>query len=270
MSRKMNSVYLRCLLYMYRNQKLCVKWNGQTSEFFIPKNGVKQGGILSPLLFCTYMDHLLTELRLSGEGCYLGPYFCGALGYADDVCLLSPSLDGLQKMIAVCENYSNDYKVTFNGAKSQLLKFGSNQNVSVDNEFVVICGKKVHCMASAMHLGHKLVQNPYKDDQDSVINSFYRQFNLFRSRFGFIPSHVRSMLFTTYCTSFYGIQLCELKKLNKLHVTLRKCIRNIWGLPYMTHSRLVHCINNCLCPMHMCIKRFLKFALVHFIMILPL
>jgi len=46
-------------------------------------NGVRQGGVLSPILFCIYIDNLLQRLSRSGVGCYLGATFAGSLAYAD-------------------------------------------------------------------------------------------------------------------------------------------------------------------------------------------
>ena len=43
--RGMNRLYIRCLIYMYSNQKLCVTWNGIKSEKFTVSNGVRQGGV---------------------------------------------------------------------------------------------------------------------------------------------------------------------------------------------------------------------------------
>ena len=56
-----------------------------------------------------YTDGLVDELRHSVEGCYVGSHFCGVFVYADDVCLLSPTINGLKSMVKVCENYSHDY-----------------------------------------------------------------------------------------------------------------------------------------------------------------
>lgn len=55
------------------------------------KNGVRQGGILSPLFFSLYMDKLLSELKDSGIGCHIGNHYFGALGYADDLVLICPT-----------------------------------------------------------------------------------------------------------------------------------------------------------------------------------
>ena len=58
------------------------------SASFRVKNGVRQGAILSPSLFCVYLDNLLSQLREAGVGCHVGGLFLGAFGYADDVTLL--------------------------------------------------------------------------------------------------------------------------------------------------------------------------------------
>ena len=67
---------------------------------------VKQGGVLSPILFSLYIDSLLQKLKESGLGCHVGRTFAGAFGYADDLALISPSLSGLRQMIKICEQYA--------------------------------------------------------------------------------------------------------------------------------------------------------------------
>ena len=57
-------------------------------------NGVKQGSIISPILFTIYLDILLERLKNNGVGCYIGDKFVGALAYADDLVLMSPSVRG--------------------------------------------------------------------------------------------------------------------------------------------------------------------------------
>ena len=55
------------------------------------ENVVKQGGVLSPILFCVYFDELLKRLESSGMGWFIGHHFYGCVGYADDVKLVCPS-----------------------------------------------------------------------------------------------------------------------------------------------------------------------------------
>ena len=86
------AVVARLLAFMYCHQECRVKWCYEVSHNFRVCNGVKQGGVLSPLLFNIYTDVLLERLAKSGQGCHVGKMFTGCLVYADDVVLLSPSL----------------------------------------------------------------------------------------------------------------------------------------------------------------------------------
>ncbi len=54
--------------------------------------------MLSPILFGMYVDELLSHLKKSGYGCMVGHLFCSALGYADVVSILAPSLCALRRM----------------------------------------------------------------------------------------------------------------------------------------------------------------------------
>ena len=53
---------IKLLLYMYVNQKCYVKWANELSEPFTVVNAVKQGAVISPLLFSIYIDNLFKEL----------------------------------------------------------------------------------------------------------------------------------------------------------------------------------------------------------------
>jgi Reverse transcriptase (RNA-dependent DNA polymerase) len=55
-------------------------------------NGVKQGGVSSPILFCIYIDDMLVRLAGLGVGCYIGGTYVGALSYADDIVLIAPTV----------------------------------------------------------------------------------------------------------------------------------------------------------------------------------
>ena len=57
-SRGVPTYMLRLLSNELIGQYICVRWVSTHSEFFLIGNGVKQGGILSPLLFNVYMDDL--------------------------------------------------------------------------------------------------------------------------------------------------------------------------------------------------------------------
>jgi len=50
---------VRVLLRFYIGHTIRISWNCVSSDFVIVYNGVKQGGVISPVLFCIYIDDLL-------------------------------------------------------------------------------------------------------------------------------------------------------------------------------------------------------------------
>ncbi len=68
--------------------------------------------MLSPILFGMYIDELLSRLKQSGYVCMVGHLFCGALGYADDVSILAPSLYALRRMCDICSGYGLEIQST--------------------------------------------------------------------------------------------------------------------------------------------------------------
>ena len=54
---------VRILICLYTTQTMYVRWNNVISSGFGVSNGVRQGGMFSPYLFCVYMDDLSNKLN---------------------------------------------------------------------------------------------------------------------------------------------------------------------------------------------------------------
>ena len=103
------------LLYcMYSNQLCHVKLGDETSASFSISNGVKQSGVISPLLFSLYIYELILLLKQSGLGCHVGLTYARAFGYADGIALVVPSLSSLKQMISICEEFAKCHSIVFN------------------------------------------------------------------------------------------------------------------------------------------------------------
>ena len=57
---------------LYEDQKATVKWNGEHSNFFKIRKGVRQGCILSPHLFNVYTEQVMREADIDDLGVRTG------------------------------------------------------------------------------------------------------------------------------------------------------------------------------------------------------
>jgi len=71
-------------------------------------------------VYTVYSDGLLLQLRNSDIGCYIGNCFVGALAYADDLALLAHSASATRTLLKICDDYSKQFSLVFNAAKSAL------------------------------------------------------------------------------------------------------------------------------------------------------
>ena len=255
----MNPLILRFLLNMYVNQSITVRWNGSYSEPFNVSNRVRKGGVVSPVLFTVYMDELIEKLKKEGIGCHMGRHYCGILGFADDIMLLCPTLDGLRKMIKICEDYANSHSILFNGLKSKLLIYGKYDYdivVNVNNENVPIC-------TDAEYLGIMLYTK-YEDKYEYVIDGaskFNASFNYCNAIYRSCYSFVKYKLFVQNCGSLYGSQLWPLWHSNMQHfyTQWRKAVRKIMWISPRTHCRYLPLITDSVPVEILSYKRFLNF-----------
>ena|SRR5688572_24975606 len=86
--------------------EVCVRVNGSKSRPFTVGVGLRQGCVLSPLLFITFMDWI--DRRSRGDECVtLGESRIGRLLFADDLVILGQSESDLQhaldRFAAVCD-----------------------------------------------------------------------------------------------------------------------------------------------------------------------
>jgi hypothetical protein len=224
--------------HVIRISQICVLWNGVYSCPFSVKNDVKQGAIISPILFCVYLDVLPTELQAAGVGCFIDNRFVASLAYADDIILLAPSARAMRRMLSICNNFGDKYNVIFNNMKSKCITFPKLLKVcsaSAPPPSFEIGGKLIENVDQWPHLGH--IFNAHLTDDDDILtrrNSFIGQTNSFLCNFSMLDPQTKNLLFKQYCSSHYGCVLWDLtnSKLEDYCIAWRKGVRKIWSLPY--------------------------------------
>jgi hypothetical protein len=96
------------------------------TEFFSIETGVRQGCILSPLLYSLFINDAAMELKANHSDCGV-PVGPGVrlvlLLYADDIVLLSESEAGVAKLMAALHAYSVRWRFEINHSKCGLMCF---------------------------------------------------------------------------------------------------------------------------------------------------
>ena len=155
-------IFVRLLLFIYMNQYANVRWNGSLSDIFSIKNGVRQGAILSGILYCFYTNDLFTILRRKRTGCWVNNVFMGIFGYSDDNLLVAPSKDSLQEMLKTCEEYASEHNLKFSThinptkCKTKCMAFLFKQR---DPGVIELCGNPLPWVPGGVQLGNNINTN---------------------------------------------------------------------------------------------------------------
>ena len=233
---------IRLIYDSYKRQRVSAVWNVCESKPFPVSNGVRQGAIASAVLFSVYLDELLSRFERAGIGCHINGNFYGAFAYADDLTLLSPTIDGLQQMLNLMEEYGTEYKVKFNPIKTKCMVFAQRRIDTAELPVIRVAGRNVEWVEKFKYLGTLLTPTltDHCDIEDKRAH-FIRSANYVLSAFSIAPADVKSRLIQTYCTSMHGSQSWKLSDHNtdKIRTAWNVIQRRIWRLPNLAHSNLL-------------------------------
>ena len=237
---------LRLVMDMYQRQKCRTSWNNLHGEYSNSINGVRQGGVASPLLFIVYMDELIICLERSGIGCFIGHGFYGCLGYADDFVILCPSLKGLQRMLDLCSEYGDEYNVSYNAKKTVCMVFELYKRRRYEHYNIVLHGTILQWSDSVKHLGNYIRYD--LSESDEIRNKkcdFITSLNGVLAKFGDAIPEVLMKLTDVHCNHLYGCQAWQLfdKDVEQIAITWHRAIRRIWNLPANSHRVLLCGLN---------------------------
>ena len=244
---------IRIVSNWYTNSRATVFWNGAYSKCFPLCAGVRQGGVLSPVLFAVYANSVLERLRFTGMGCHIGTVFMGAFMYADDLVLISPSLTGVQKMINVCISEFNNLDMKINATKSTCVRFGRGFNSACAP--LEIDGLPLSWSATLKYLGITLRSSvKFSVDIKPARTKFYQAFNSLYSKIWKASDLVIISLIKLFClpSLYYGIETLDLNA-STLH-SLDKPLMHALGKIFKTYDSDL--INTCLFYLRILPPRF--------------
>ena len=115
--------FLASLQSLYKNVKCTVRVNGQQTDWFEVNCGLKQGCILSPMLFNLFINDLTCHINDVGSGISVGDTSLSILLYADDIVLMADSELKLQSLLTRLDQWCKQWGLVISATKSKVMHF---------------------------------------------------------------------------------------------------------------------------------------------------
>jgi len=237
-----SSKCLNAIKAIYNKTKAKV-WTkqGYTDDFFT-NAGVRQGCVLSPLLFTLFINDLVDYINIGGF-CYNGIWI-RMLMYADDIVFLAKDSDILQLMINNLATYCDRWNLRVNLNKSKIMIFHKGSRVSKlfhwnfkQEEIEIVSNYKylgINLVSTGKYESHLILQlNTAKLGLNSAYKGiFYLQSNNINSYFKIFDAVARSIM--CYAAQIWGFQ-----KYDEVEKLLRFFIKKLFRLPYNTPNYML-------------------------------
>ena len=231
--RKVPLFFVRLLIVWYSLQRIHIRWGNTFSTSFCVSNGVKQGGIISPVLFNVYMDNLSCALNRSNIGGRIGGEIVNHLSYADDLCLICLSSAGMQKLLNVCSNYATEHSLSYNANKSYSLCFKAT-TIKFESPTLYFGQMSIPNVTDCRYLGITISVKNCDLDLKRQRRRFYANTNMLVRKFVKCSPGVKCYLFKTYCCNLYCAPFwydSTKTAMKNLKVAYNNSLRRLLGLP---------------------------------------
>jgi len=114
---------------LYWNQKACVRLEQDKTAYIDIKRGVRQGCVLSPILFNVYAEYIIKRsLQNREEGININGTIINNIRYADDTVILAESGEQLQILMEILNKESEEMGLTINKRKTKTMVFSKTVN----------------------------------------------------------------------------------------------------------------------------------------------
>lgn len=242
---------LRVITNLYWNQSAHISVEGETSDEVEIKRGVRQGCILSPMLFNLYSEQIFREaLEEVDHGILLNGERFNNIRYADDTIIIADSFEGLQELMANVTSISYKFGLELNAKKTKYMVISKNQ---IPYQPLVIGNQRIERVASITYLGTSL--NELWDHSveikcriEKARSTFIRMRSVFKDRDLHINTKMRLLRCYVFSVLLYGVEswtLTEtsLKKIEAFEMWLYRRILRISWVDHVTNAEVLRRMN---------------------------
>ena len=163
---------------MYTNDSTCVGLGDKMTDYFQTNQGVRQGCVLSPILFNIFLADITNNLK-GNEDTYLrvneGDPISSII-WADDLLLLSDSEKGLNNVLVKLEDYCKQNEIEVNLEKTKCMIF--NKTGRLLRRSFWFGNKRLENVREYKYLGFLItpslnLNSSLKDLKDRAMRAFY-------------------------------------------------------------------------------------------------
>ena len=227
--------FLKIIASLYSKVKSSVRGADGLTDLFSCSRGVRQGCLLSPLLFALFLNDLNNYISTSSVGVKIGEDSIHSLLYADDLVLIARDPVDLQSQLNALQQFINSLKMEVNISKTKIMVLKNKKRKSrakPGNEFKWYLGNiQVKECESYKYLGVTFKSNgSFTEHVDKVREkaqkSYYSLLAKSRDWGGFQPRLFLYLFDHTiipilnYASDVWGTSECP--KLERLHLSASK------------------------------------------------
>ena len=236
-----NGKFFNIIRSIYTNDEACVKLDGKTLKPFSINQGVRQGCVLSPLLFNIFMADLAKNLKSLDSNLSLDNTMINSLFWADDIVLLAESGSKLSEMLNIVSQYCAENKLTINCKKTKCLIF--NKTGRLLREKFLLDGVQLENVREYKYLGFLFtpsgeIRTGLQDLRDRAFKSYQALKNKMGEAFNrdvltalnLYDSMIKPILL--YASDFWGC--LKLPQNNPIEIFHLKVLKQILGVHKQT------------------------------------
>ena len=121
--------------------------------------------------------------------------------FADDICVLCPSVRWLHRILGVCQAYAESHGIIFNCNKTVCMTFKAKSAKSTATPVLKLGGQYVNSVDQYKYLGIVL-DTELSDDKDiqRQLRYQYCAANKLRASYSWCSNAVKNVLFRSFCT----------------------------------------------------------------------
>ena len=228
---------IKIIKSLYEGSRCAVRVDGRLGDWFEIITGVRQGCLLSPLLFIIVMDWILKKAVDAGS-CgleWLDGNKLADLAFADDIALLDDTWSGMQELTSSIEEEARKVGLYMNTGKTKLMKIGSFE----ETESIQVGGGQIENVEEFCYLGSVISRDGSCDKEirtrmGKANTTFGRLTNIWKSKRLHLQVKIRLYESLVLSTLQYGAETWPMTVVNskKLEAAHHKWLRRILGITW--------------------------------------